>query len=143
MTSTLQRYLWYKQSNPASSAQRALMPSQIPGAICARCEMRCGEGLEIQMNTYDDTRSCKHLSETGSGVPRQRPLKVVLWVESRIGVHVQIAMNNTIQRARGLRDWRDYLYPGACASIGRSLDRLRLPEVVETGHCLIMQMGGE
>ena len=80
-------HLWYRQVKPASRAQRALIPSQIPGAILiARYRQRQEDFIEWSSTTYHDARAGKHLPKTGRRVPRERAFEEVLGVETRVVV---------------------------------------------------------
>ena len=77
-----------------------------------------------ETETYNDARAGKHLSQTGGGVVGQRPLEVVLWVETRIIVDVRARRLNGAFR----------VYIGSRSSRGGSSTVFGLGEVVEAWH---------
>ena len=80
---------WYKQSKPASKAQRALIPSQIPGATwevpSVALPKQWFEGC-----TYNDTRASEHLTQAGCCVQGQGALQEVLRVQAGIVVGTRV-----------------------------------------------------
>ena len=107
-------------------AQRALMPSQIPGATCERIGVKpCTSGVFQDRITYNDTGSREHLAEARRRVDRERSLEEVLGIQAGIVVHTRTAWRGLDGGGKG--DGRDLNHcGGGCGG-------LKTKEI-ESGH---------